>query len=200
MICIRERHYLASLKYEKIRVTSPMAQGSGRAPWAWPGSAQGWSVGAPAECYHERDDFGWIASWVPWLLPDPYFDLGHCWRESIAVVSETVTTGHIGLKTFGSVMDLWEPGLEKFTRTAQCFLVGGYPFFEILISFFAGHFIANELLLQLQLSPNITIDQLVPDNTQEFLEGVGGGQSKSLFNLFLVFNLSFKDESCAFYS
>ena len=131
MICIRERHYLASLKYEKFRVTSPMAQGSGRAPWAWPGSAQGWSVGAPAECYHEggckRDDFGWIASWVPWLLPDPYFDLGHCWRESIAVVSETVTTGHIGLKTFGSVMDLWEPGLEKFTRTAQCFLVGGYP-------------------------------------------------------------------------
>ena len=51
MICIRERHYLASLKYENI--TSPMAQGSGRAPWAWPGSAQGWSVGAPAECYHE---------------------------------------------------------------------------------------------------------------------------------------------------
>ena len=84
-------------------VTSPTARGSGRAPWAWPGSKPGWSIGTPAkklfkkkvgtpaedgqdeDCNGICDDL--LAGFESFLIHDPYFDVGHCWRESIAVVT-----------------------------------------------------------------------------------------------------------------
>ena len=46
--------------------------------------------GQDEDCNEFRDDFGWRASrehLESFLIHDPYFDVGHCWRESIAVVT-----------------------------------------------------------------------------------------------------------------